>query len=362
MKERVTSISQDDHSYHLVLENGNSTIGGPLAHWEVAPVLQSLISDFANDLPDMKFYISGHDGGPTILAEDMRLAVNAILEKGERKDLIPPTSFDNSQLLPELTEREITKLEDVERNPRRGVANACLQDPLTFYPSALPVRNHHAHTFIHDHRASMSFCTNPTILNNPLKRHGYFAYDIPHRRSASPLFVQSQLSAGGALLHPALQSYVSPAEYSRRFGPIAPWNNRTGKIFWRGRTTGEWLSQAHDWRYSHRVRLHILANRDANRTDPSVDPHVDLLLDREDGQGVFVKQYPRDLLNEKYMDVGLIGPPVQCHDSEQDQTCQTIDAALKWAKEVGWEFGLNSKYLLDVGLFRLHLLLPISQY
>ncbi|KAF8610284.1 hypothetical protein BDV93DRAFT_550119 [Ceratobasidium sp. AG-I] len=331
MQERAKSVSQDNHSYHLVLANGNATIGGPLAHWEVAPAFQSLISDFAKDLPDMKFYISGHDGGPTILTEDMRLAVNAVLEKGER-----------------LTERQIAKIEDVQRNPRRGVANACLQDPATFYPSALPERNQHTHTFIHNHRASMSFCTNPTILNNPLKRHGYFAYDMPHQRSASPLFVQSQLSAGGAVLHPALQSYVSPIEYTRRFGPLTPWKNRTSKIFWRGRTTGEWLSQAHDWRYSHRVRLHVLANRDANRTDPSVDPLVNLLIDGENGQGVYVKQYPRDLLNDKYMDVGLIGPPVQCDDSEQDHTCQTMDATLKWAKEVGWEFGLNSKYLLDV--------------
>lgn len=114
---------------------------------------------------------------------------------------------------------------------------------------------------------------------------------------------------------------MSPTEYARRFGPLVPWNNRTGKVFWRGRTTGEWFNRAHDWRYSHRIRLHILANRDSNRADLSINPYVELLVDGEPGQGVNLKQYPRDLLNERYMDVSLVGPLVQFDDSAQDQTC-----------------------------------------
>ncbi|CAE6516718.1 unnamed protein product [Rhizoctonia solani] len=331
MQHRLDHASKDDHSYHFTIKDGNSSIGGPLAHWDIAAEFGKLIKPFVKNLPDMQFYVSGHDGGPTILPEDMRLAVNKVLKEGKR-----------------LTEEEVMHLDDLERNPRRGVANACLEDPVTFYPSALPERNLHTHTFISDHRASMSFCTNPTILNNPAKRHGYFAYDVPHQRFASPLFVQSQPEAGGALLHPALQSYMSAEKYYNRFGSIAPWQNRSEKVFWRGRTTGEWFSQAHDWRFSHRIRIHTLTTPDGNRTDPNVTPEVEVLVEDGLDEGVQLRTYSRDVLNEKYMDVSLIGPPAQCDDSEVDHTCQTMAESLSWGKETGWDAGLSNKFLLDI--------------
>jgi hypothetical protein len=196
----------------------------------------------------------------------------------------------------------------------------------------------------------MSFCANPAILNNPPKRHGYYAFDVPHSNLARPIFVQSQPYPGGALLHPALQSYVSPTDYIRQFGEIAAWSNRTSKVFWRGRTTGEWFNREHDWRYSHRVRLHLLTNPNGALVDPLISSEVDVLVEGEAGQGVHLERFPRDVLNDKYMDVALVGPKaVQCDDSEADHTCQDMDAALKWGKETYWRDGLDSKYLLDVG-------------
>jgi hypothetical protein len=195
----------------------------------------------------------------------------------------------------------------------------------------------------------MSFCTNPTILNNPVKRHGYFAYDVPHQRFASPLFVQSQPAAGGAILHPALQSYIPAEKYLERFGPVVPWQNRSEKVFWRGRTTGEWFNKAHDWRFSHRIRIHTLTATDGNRTDPNVTPEVEVLVEESPAEGVRLQTYSRDVLNEKYMDVSLIGSAVQCDDSEVDHTCQAMNAALTWGKETGWEAGLSNKFLLDIG-------------
>ncbi|CCO27752.1 hypothetical protein BN14_01739 [Rhizoctonia solani AG-1 IB] len=84
MRRRLDLVSKDDHSYHFTIKSGNSSIGGPLAHWDIAAELGKLIEPFVKDLPDMKFYVSGHDGGPTILPEDMRLAVNKVLEQGNR--------------------------------------------------------------------------------------------------------------------------------------------------------------------------------------------------------------------------------------------------------------------------------------
>ncbi|KAG9119206.1 F-actin-capping protein subunit beta, partial [Ceratobasidium sp. 392] len=331
---RIAAVSVEEHAYNLQIKNGTVTVGGKLADWVVASDFEDLVSAFAKDLPDLKFYVSGHDMGPSILAEDMRLAVNAALERGHR-----------------LTEAQVTKLEDVERNPRRGVANACLQDPVTFYTSALPELNRHTHTFIRDHRASMSFCTNPAILNNPLKRHGYFAYDVPHPRSASPFFVQSQLSAGGAILHPAVQDYTSPEEYLQTFGKPVAWANRTAKVFWRGRSTGEAFNRDHDWRFSHRVRLHVLANRHGNYTDPNVTPDVELLVEDPTTNTARVETLSREVLNEWYMDVKMVGEPIQCDQSETDHTCQEMEDGLEWGEMVGWEVGLDRKFLLDVAFF-----------
>ncbi|CAE6452587.1 unnamed protein product [Rhizoctonia solani] len=352
MQHRLELASKDDHSYHFTVKDGNFSIGGPLAHWDIAAELGKLLQPFVKDLPDIKFYVSGHDGGPTILPEDMRLAVSRVLKAGKR-----------------LTEEEIIRLDDLERNPRRGVANACLQDPITSYPSALPEQNLHTHTFISDHRRSMSFCANPTMLNNPAKRHGYFAYDVPHQRMASPLFVQSQPEAGGALLHPALQSYMSAEKYHARFGSIMPWqnrsekvfwrgrtttsgtselHNRSEKVFWRGRTTGEFFNKAHDWRFSHRIRIHTLTTPGGNLTDPNVTSEVEVLVEDGPDGGVRPQAYSRDALNEKYMDVSLIGGAVQCDNSDTDRTCQSMDESLIWGKETGWEAGLSNKFLLDI--------------
>lgn len=323
-------------------------MAGQLIHWDVSGKLQKLVSDFAKDLPDMSIYVSGHDGGPTILGEDMRIAVNTVLKNGQRTFI--HFSYLNSQILnvrshAGLSEEQVTELESFERNPRRGVTNACLRDPM-----ALPTQNDHAHTFIYDHRASMSFCANPALLEDPSKRHGYFAHDVPHSNQATPYFVQSQTSAGGALLHPALQSYTTPAEYVQKYGDIATWVNRTNKVFWRGRTTGEWFNKQQDWRYSHRTRLHLITNPTAHLSGLDVEPKVEVLVDIESGHGLRLKRFPRDLLNEKYMDVALIGPQaVQCDDSKEDHTCQDMNAALKWGKETYWRDGLDSKYLLDIG-------------
>jgi hypothetical protein len=122
-------------------------------------------------------------------------------------------------------------------------------------------------------------------------------------------------------------------------------------VFWRGRTTGEWFNRAHDWRFSHRVRIHTLATPGGNLTDPNVTPEVEVLVEDELDGSVHPRTYSRDTLNDKYMDVSLIGGPVQCDDSEKDRTCQEMADGLYWGKETGWEAGLSNKYLLDIGMF-----------
>lgn len=87
MQRRLSDASKAEHSYQLVIGNGEATATGNLAHWEIASSFEELVANFAKDLPDMTIYVSGHDGGPSILTEDMRLAVNSVLEQGQREYL-----------------------------------------------------------------------------------------------------------------------------------------------------------------------------------------------------------------------------------------------------------------------------------
>ncbi|KAG8728449.1 F-actin-capping protein subunit beta [Ceratobasidium sp. 428] len=84
LQQRLDLVSKESHSYHLAVKHGKTSIAGPLARWEIPARLQNLVSDFAEDLPDLTIYVSGHDVGPTILGEDMRIAVDAVLRSGQR--------------------------------------------------------------------------------------------------------------------------------------------------------------------------------------------------------------------------------------------------------------------------------------
>lgn len=120
-----------------------------------------------------------------------------------------------------------------------------------------------------------------------------------------------------------------------------PWAQRAkdSRLFWRGRTTGNHFSRHHrDWRGSHRISLHNITN--SRTSDP-----VQVLLERK--AGILVKEaYPRKKLNERYMDVGLVGKPTQCGN---DGTCEEMEKEISFLPVVAGQAGMNSKYVLDVG-------------
>lgn len=177
----------------------------------------------------------------------------------------------------------------------------------------------------------MNFCDNPALLEN----HGAFIFDGARSSTLSPFFVYCKLHQGGELLMPALAGYADRAGQL-----ILPWAQRTSKaIFWRGRTTGNHFNTQHDWRKSHRIQLHTFAN--------AKDGEAQVLMEDPDTGALTMRNFSKTVLNEAYMDVGLVGPPTQC---QNDGTCDEMRAEIDFRSMVAGTAGMDHKYALDVGM------------
>ncbi len=92
-----------------------------------------------------------------------------------------------------------------------------------------------------------------------------------------------------------------------------------------------------------RIRLHLLAQAE--------DGEVELLLQDKPGGKLRRATYPQAALNKAYLDVGLVGPPIQCEQA--DGTCELMEKEISWLKPVGESYGADYKFQLDVGKYSL---------
>lgn len=174
----------------------------------------------------------------------------------------------------------------------------------------------------------MNFCQNPSLLRN----HGAFLWDELRNSRLSPFFVVSKLQIGGEILMPALVGI-----HDRKVGATLPWANRTSTVLWRGSTTGSHYYKQ-NWRESHRVRLHEIANRKEGEIS---------VLVADSTTGVDLKNYNVSVLNEAYLDVGLVGKPVQCE--QKDGTCDEMKKEIDWRPLIKANAYASHKYAIDVG-------------
>lgn len=197
--------------------------------------------------------------------------------------------------------------------------------------------------FIHDLRSSRDFCQNPALLHNQCLFTGR------HRRDSElhPLFVQSKALQGGGILAPSLYAF-DPNDGKN----VVRWEERSPKVYWRGRSTGCWHQKA-TWRESHRVRLHLLANNHRGKhTAEGVtagDELTVLVEDEADGT-LRTRRTSRAEFNAEFMDVGLIGPPTVC--DTKDGTCDVMARRIDFLeKTTKGTKGERDKFTIDVGAF-----------
>jgi hypothetical protein len=95
--------------------------------------------------------------------------------------------------------------------------------------------------------------------------------------------------------------------------------------------------------FQQRIRLHFLAQ--------AKDGEVELLL--QDGpRGKLRREtYSQAAVNQAYLDVGLVGPPIQCEVA--DGTCELMGKEISWLHQVDESYGADYKFQLDVGMYPL---------
>ncbi|KAG8896928.1 F-actin-capping protein subunit alpha [Tulasnella sp. 403] len=306
--ERISNARKHHDTYRINVVDGKTEIVG-----RRRADMADLLSDIAPLLPNLTLHLSIHDMGAHVFGDDFRVEVDRALTQGRY---------------------EISHFESMKRNPRTTHSKACFDNAPAILREANITRRDsldRSFRFIDDHLATMDFCNNPDILDN----NGIFLYNRSRKSSIMPLFVQCKLRQGGDILHPSLARYKNFDKVE-----MIPWSKRTkSKLFWRGRMTGSFHNKRPDWRKSHRVRLHNVAHNvilGENR--------VDLLV--EDSRGRLSRRtYTRKDLNDAYLDVGLIGPAMQC--AKHDGVCDDITREIDFVGPVWGDVGRN-KYVLDV--------------
>ena len=178
----------------------------------------------------------------------------------------------------------------------------------------------------------MNFCDNPELLRS----HGAFIWDGARDSFLEPFFVSCRLAQGPELLMPALSGYED-----RRGSKIHPWAGRSAVAYWRGSTTGNHY-KINDWERSHRIVLHQMTNERGS------DQVQVLVEDPAQANRVVKRTYTRKVLNDLYMDIGLVGPAIQCE--KPDGTCEVMQKTIKWKPRAHANDGLKFKYAVDVGM------------
>lgn len=196
--------------------------------------------------------------------------------------------------------------------------------------------------------------------------HGAWSFHYTRETRLEPMFVHCKWLRDPSFLLPALTAFdsiIRPRPGEKESTLVVPWKERTdSRLFWRARGTGIEFDTGWDWRESHRVRLHFLANpRGENRTqevellveEPSNEPlsvwdSVSMSRKPAPANKLRLKSFPREELNKKYFDMGLVGPLLQC-DAKDRTVCDAASSAIEWLEAVPQSKGQDAKFVIDVG-------------
>lgn len=185
----------------------------------------------------------------------------------------------------------------------------------------------------------MDVCYNLALFENQC----LFAGTHPRDARLRPLLVQSKTVHGGGITVPS--TYL----FSDFDGTnVTPWNERSSRVYWRGSNTGNCPSE--HLRSSPRARLHMMAQ---NHPSISSDDVLKLLNEDQDegrGSGLRMEEVSLREFNAKFMDVGMVGPAIQCgHDQDICRSFEEDLGLLPWSDSD--RTGGGYKYTIDVGKF-----------
>lgn len=314
MQQRIGKLETHKDSFHLIFKDGNLTYTHtPTRDMTRITDIVGLVEDFAEVLPDMEVHASLHDTGSHVLREDYR---KEAMRKADERGY--------------LSKENVTFFENKKTNPRKRVTKACLDDaPAVLQENGVLPQTTRGKSMelIQDHGRTMNFCHNPEILTS----HGAFIWDLARDSFLEPFFVGCKLAQGPEILMPALSGFSDSKSEA-----LPAWSTRKAKAFWRGSTTGNHFT-IKDWKRSHRIALHFLANTQEGQ---------EAVLLEDAKKGLVSKSISRKELNERYIDIGLVGKPIQCE--KKDGTCEEMTEKIDFKPRAAPNLGSQYKYAVDV--------------
>lgn len=144
-----------------------------------------------------------------------------------------------------------------------------------------------------------------------MKVHGSHSHDSPRESILRPLFQSSKFARDPSFLMTPLKAYENHTS-STASSEYSPWSEKTvNQLFWRGKTTGDFHTKRkeYNWRDSHRIRLHYLANPGLSGAGRGADEKVGIWVKK--GRQWVWEIWSKDQVSNYYMDIGLTGKPHQ---------------------------------------------------
>lgn len=201
-------------------------------------------------------------------------------------------------------------------------------------------------TFVYDHDHAMDPCLHPSILyqNGGFKmlRNGPATFNklIP------------QFSSSITHLHYDLLPIPPPGWAEDEVRGRVPWEEKTqNRLLWRGTNTGMWASNETGYRDSQRFRLVELANRKDGEATVLRSPK----RGEENAKVGEGERWDRKVLEEETVDIVFAGDPIQC----EEPSCTDMKNEFRWAGRMDTNESNQYKYIIDVSLFIIILILPM---
>jgi hypothetical protein len=189
-------------------------------------------------------------------------------------------------------------------------------------------------SFIVSHTASMDICAHPEII----AMHGLTAGKDHYVKSLDAMFCISKTTLHADVLGVPPERVVTAADV-----PLIPWEEKTSdRLLWRGGNTAIHYATNIPWQMTQRVRMIELTNAHTG-TSTVLSPPGKMGAGTV---GAAASTEPNASLNNRLMDVGFVGKPIQC--DKTDGTCEDIAERYTFKNKVTLNDFDHSKYLFDM--------------
>lgn len=190
-------------------------------------------------------------------------------------------------------------------------------------------------SFIHNHKASMDICLNPSHVH-----FNGFLQSLEPPVAGKECDITPIFSLLASSIHSDIRA-VSMDDWSEKLLADPHWNRKAhSKLYWRGNSTGAFHTAHNHWNLTQRVRFVSAAHeKDGDiRVMPSTDTRFEPV-----GTGERVE---RALINEEWMDVMFSGDPMQC----DPEACDALKATVPFESMEKADNERQWKFLMDVSI------------